>query len=78
VYYIPYLCQIKEHLKGWDVVYKVSPHGILPVPNDEDYNLDSLQQRTVNNLYSKFRGYCGPLCIQQGTLKGTLKFRVSV
>jgi hypothetical protein len=21
-------------------VYKVSPHGKLPVPNDEDYNLD--------------------------------------
>jgi hypothetical protein len=21
-------------------VYKVSPHDILPVPNDEDYNLD--------------------------------------
>jgi hypothetical protein len=23
-----------------DVVYKVSPHGRLPVSNDEDYNLD--------------------------------------
>jgi hypothetical protein len=22
-------------------VYKVSPHGKLPVPNDVDYNLDS-------------------------------------
>jgi hypothetical protein len=41
VYYLPYVCQTKEHLKGWDVVYKVSPHGRLPVPNDEDYNLDS-------------------------------------
>jgi hypothetical protein len=30
----------KEHLKGWDVVYKVSPHGKLPTPNGEDYNLD--------------------------------------
>jgi hypothetical protein len=40
VYYLPYACQTKEHLKGWDVVYKVSPHGKLPVPNDEDYNLD--------------------------------------
>jgi hypothetical protein len=40
VYYLPYVCQTKEHLKGWDVVYKVSPHGKLPVPNDEDYNLD--------------------------------------
>jgi hypothetical protein len=25
---------------GWDVVYKVSPHGKLTVPNNEDYNLD--------------------------------------
>jgi hypothetical protein len=40
VYYLPYACQTKEHLKGWDVVYKVSPHGRLLVPNDEDYNLD--------------------------------------
>jgi hypothetical protein len=40
VYYLPYACQTKEHLKGWDVVYKVSPHGRLSVPNDEDYNLD--------------------------------------
>jgi hypothetical protein len=41
MYYLPYACQTKEHLKGWDVVYKVSPHRKLPVPNDEDYNLDS-------------------------------------
>jgi hypothetical protein len=40
VYYLPYACQTKEHLKGWDVVYKVSPHGKLHVPNDEYYNLD--------------------------------------
>jgi hypothetical protein len=40
VYYLPYACQNKEHLKGWYVVHKVSPHGKVPVPNDEDYNLD--------------------------------------
>jgi hypothetical protein len=40
VYYLPYACQTKEHLKGWDVVYKVSLHDKLHVPNDEDYNLD--------------------------------------
>jgi hypothetical protein len=28
-------------------------------------------------MYSKFRGYCAPLSTQQGTLKDTLKFRVS-
>jgi hypothetical protein len=41
VYYLSYSCQTDECLKGWDVVYKVSPHGKLPVPNNEDYNLDS-------------------------------------
>jgi hypothetical protein len=40
VYYLPYACQTKEHLKGWDVVYKLSPHGKLPVLKDEYYNLD--------------------------------------
>jgi hypothetical protein len=40
VYYLSYTCQTKEHLKGWDIVHKVSPHGKLPVPNDEYYNLD--------------------------------------
>jgi hypothetical protein len=40
VYYLPYACQRKEHLKGWDVVYKVLLQGKLPVPKDEDYNLD--------------------------------------
>jgi hypothetical protein len=40
VYYLSYACQTKEHLKGWDIVHKVSPHGKLPVPNDKDYNLD--------------------------------------
>jgi hypothetical protein len=39
VYYLPYACKTKEHLKGWDIVHKVSPHGRIPVPNDEDYNL---------------------------------------
>ena len=37
VYYIPYPCQ-KPSLQGWEVVYQVSPHGKLPVPNDDDYN----------------------------------------
>jgi hypothetical protein len=40
VYYTSYACQTKEHLKGWDIVYKVSPHGKLPVSNDEDYNFN--------------------------------------
>jgi hypothetical protein len=40
VYYLPYSCKTDTRLKGWDVVYKVPPHGKLPVPNNEDYNLD--------------------------------------
>jgi hypothetical protein len=40
VYYLSYAYQSKEHLKGWDVVYKVSQHSKLPITNDEDYNLD--------------------------------------
>ncbi|TVU23056.1 hypothetical protein EJB05_32789, partial [Eragrostis curvula] len=40
VYYLSYPCQTDDRLKGWDVVYKVSPHGKLPVPNNEDYNVD--------------------------------------
>ena len=37
VYYLPYPCQ-KVELKGWEVVYKVSPHSKLLLPNDDDYN----------------------------------------
>jgi hypothetical protein len=37
---MPYACKTDERLKGWDVVYKVLPHGRLPLPNNEDYNLD--------------------------------------
>ena len=40
VYYLSYPCQTDKRLKDWDVVYKVSPHGKLTVPNNEDYNID--------------------------------------
>ena len=40
VYYLPYACQTKRHLKGWDIMHRVSPHGKLPVPNNQDYNID--------------------------------------
>jgi hypothetical protein len=41
VYYLPYPCKTDERLNGWDVVYKVSSHGKLHVPNNEDYNFDT-------------------------------------
>jgi hypothetical protein len=39
VYYLSYPCKTDERLQGWDVVYKVSLHGRLPVPNNEDYSI---------------------------------------
>ena len=62
VYYTSYACKDAEHLKGWSIVHKVSSHGKLPVPNDEDYNFnpntydgefyqeDGLQGRLVIDL----------------------------
>jgi len=40
VYFLQYPCKTDMRLQGWDVVYKVSPHGKLPVPNNDDYNID--------------------------------------
>ena len=40
VYYLSYPCQSDERLLGWDVVFKVLPHCRLPLPNNEDYNID--------------------------------------
>jgi len=40
VYYLSYLCKTDARLRGWDVVYQVSPHDKLPVPNNEDYNIE--------------------------------------
>ena len=37
VYFLPYACKIAR-LKDYDVVYKVSPYGKLPMPIDADYN----------------------------------------
>jgi hypothetical protein len=36
-YYLPYPCQ-KVELKGWKVMFQVSPHGNLPIPSEDDYN----------------------------------------
>jgi hypothetical protein len=50
--------------------------------NTEKCKLQSLVNEAVSNkgryivLYAKFRGYRAPLCVQQETLKGALKFRV--
>ena len=38
VYYLPYPCKTKANLRGWEVVFQVSPHGNLPIPSEDDYN----------------------------------------
>jgi len=40
IYYLPWVCQKDESLKGWYLVHLVSPCGKAPVPNDDDYNFD--------------------------------------
>ena len=37
-YYLPYPCKTKANLRGWEVVFQVSPHGNLPTPSEDDYN----------------------------------------
>ena len=37
VYYLPYPCK-NDRLKDWQVVFRVSPHGKLPMPSADDYN----------------------------------------
>jgi hypothetical protein len=48
VFYLPYPCQ-KEGLKGWEVVYQVSPHGKLPMPNEDDY--DNINPKTYEGIF---------------------------
>ena len=48
VYYLPYPCQ-KEGLKGWEVVFTVSPHGKLPMPSDDDYN--NINPKTYEGIF---------------------------
>jgi hypothetical protein len=58
VCYLPYVCQMKEQLKGWDAVYMVSPHGKLPVPNTYDgefFHEDGLEGRSDIDLTEAIR-----------------------
>ena len=48
VYYLPYPCQ-KENLKGWEVVFRVSPHGKLPMPSADDYN--NIDPKTYEGIF---------------------------
>jgi hypothetical protein len=65
VYYLPYACQSKDYLKGWEVVQEVTPHGKLPVPNDEDYNL--INPNTYEGEFYQEEGLTGSFVIDLTT-----------
>lgn len=67
VYYLPYPCK-KPKLLGWEVVYKVSPHGKLPIPIDEDYN--NIDPNTYEGDFYQEQGLDGQLEILLGDLDG--------
>src|SRR6266540_1888272 len=67
VYYLPYPCQ-KRELQGWKVVYKVSPHGKLPVPIDEDYN--NIEPNTYEGEFYQEQGLPGEFDILFEELDG--------
>jgi hypothetical protein len=65
VYYLPYAYQSKDYRKGWEVVQKVTPHGKLPVPNDEDYNL--INPNTYEGEFYQEEGMTGSFVINLTT-----------
>ena len=67
VYFVQYPCQTDERLQGWDVVYKVSPHGKLPVPNNDDYNIDP---NTYEGEFFQEDGLLGSFVIDLGEAIG--------
>ena len=66
VYYLPYPCQ-KEYLKGWEVVFQVSPHGKLPMPSDDDYN--NIDPVTYEGIFYQEEENLGDFDLQMGGLE---------
>ena len=66
VYYLPYPCQ-KENLKGWEVVFRVSPHGKLPRPSDDDYN--NIDPKTYEGIFYQEQEDFGHFDLQIGGLE---------
>ena len=66
VYYLPYPCQ-KEGLKGWEVVFQVSPHGKLPMPNADDYN--NIDPVTYEGIFYQEEVDFGDFDLQPGGLE---------
>jgi len=66
VYYLPYPCQ-KENLKGWEVVFQVSPHGKLPMPSKDDYN--NIDPKTYEGIFYQEQEDFGDFGLQSGGLE---------
>ena len=66
VYYLPYPCQ-KENLKGWEVVFRVSPHGKLPMPSADDYN--NIDPKTYEGIFYQEQEDFGDFALQPGGLE---------
>ena len=50
---------------GWEVVFKISPHGKLPMPSDEDYNnIDAVTYE--GTFYQELQDHFGDLEIDIG------------
>jgi hypothetical protein len=66
VYYLSYPCQ-KEELKGWEVVFQVSPHGKLPMPSEDDY--DNINPVTYEGIFYQEQEDFGDFDLQTGGLE---------
>ena len=66
VYYLPYPCQ-KEGLKGWEVVFRVSPHGKLPMPSADDYN--NINPKTYEGIFYQEQEDFGDFGLQTSSLE---------
>ena len=67
VYYLPWACQKDPTLEGWYLAQLVSPHGKVPVPNDEDYNFDP---NTYTGEFYQPEGLDGTFDIDMFSLMG--------
>ena len=63
VYYLSYPCQ-NEELKGWEVVFQVSPHGKLPIPSEDEYN--NIDPVTYEGIFYQEEEHFGDLEIDIG------------
>ena len=56
----------KEGLKGWEAVFRVSPHGKLPMPSADDYN--NINLKTYEGIFYQEQEDFGDFGLQTGGL----------